>query len=84
MALAGPLLEPAHLCRLLPLLFQRQQTKWVLFGVIVLLTGDFAVWLLARIFPPLSLTQNSLVYETVSNFALLLIPLSISIAILRY
>jgi hypothetical protein len=63
---------------------QRQQTKWVLFGVIVLLTGDFAIWLLARIFPSLSLTQNSLVYETVSNFALLLIPLSISIAILRY
>jgi hypothetical protein len=63
---------------------ERQQTKWVLFGVIVLLTGDFVVWFLARIFPSLSLTQNSLVYETVSNFALLLIPLSISIAILRY
>ena len=63
---------------------QRQQTKWILFCVIVLLTGDFAVWLLARISPSLSLTQNSLVYETASNFALLLIPLSISIAILRY
>ena len=63
---------------------ERQQTKWVLFGVIVLLTGDFLVWFLAHIFPSLSLTQNSLVYETVSNFALLLIPLSISIAILRY
>jgi len=63
---------------------ERQQTKWVLFGVIMLLTGDFMVWFLAHIFPTLPLTQNSLVFETVSNFALLLIPLSISIAILRY
>ena len=63
---------------------QRQQTKWVLFSIIVLLTGDFSVWLLGNIFPSLSLTQNSLLYETVSNFTLLLIPLSISIAILRY
>jgi hypothetical protein len=63
---------------------QRQQTKWILLCIIVLLTGDFAAWLLARISPWLSLTQNSLVYETASNFALLLIPLSISIAIVRY
>ena len=63
---------------------QRQQTKWVLFSIIVLLTGDFSVWLLGNIFLSLSLTQNSLLYETVSNFTLLLIPLSISIAILRY
>jgi len=65
---------------------QRQQTKWVVFGV--------AAWVLIAIggslpgafFPSLQQSQvfNNLVVEPVEIIAYILIPLSIGIAILRY
>jgi signal transduction histidine kinase len=62
---------------------QRQQTKWVVFGVSAAVVGFLGEQL---VFPLLGLPSVilALVGQTVSNLALLCIPLSIGIAILRY
>jgi signal transduction histidine kinase len=62
---------------------QRQQTKWVVFGVAAAVVGFLGQQL---VFPLLGLPSVMLVLvgQTVSNLALLCIPLSIGIAILRY
>lgn len=60
---------------------QRQQTRWVIFGLtgalVLLMVGFFS----GALFPPLSLYQ--LLTNVFSAVGFLLIPLSISIAILR-
>ncbi len=65
---------------------QRQQTKWVLFAIVIGLLVE-VVFALAAIFFP-SLTQSgsfySLLYNSISTYSLLLIPLALFIAILRY
>ena len=67
-------------------LVQRQQTKWVVFAIIIVLLVE-AVFTLAAVFFP-SLEQSGslywLLYNNISSYALLLIPLSLTIAILRY
>jgi len=67
-------------------LVQRQQTKWVVFAIIIVLLVE-AVFTLAAVFFP-SLDQSGsfywLLYNNISTYALLLIPLSLTIAILRY
>jgi len=67
-------------------LIQRQQTKWVVFAIVIGLLVE-AVFTLAIVFFP-SLTQSGslywLLYNNFSTYALLLIPLSLFIAILRY
>ena len=67
-------------------LVQRQQTKWVVFAIIIGLLVE-AVFALAGVFFP-SLQQSSslywLLYNNISTYSLLLIPLSLFIAILRY
>jgi hypothetical protein len=67
-------------------LVQRQQTKWVVFAIVIGLLVE-AVFALAGVFFP-SLTQSGslywLLYNSFSTYALLLIPLSFLIAILRY
>ena len=62
---------------------QRQQTKWVVFGVAAAVVGFLGEQI---VFPLLGLPSVILVLvgQTVSNLALLCIPLSIGIAILRY
>jgi hypothetical protein len=60
---------------------QRQQTKWVIFGLASALPLLFLAFFGGALFPPLSLYQ--LAGEPLSSVAFLLIPISISIAILR-
>jgi len=65
---------------------QRQQTKWIIFGIAVAVVGYFGGYLPTLIFPSAS-TPTS-VYPLLLNPALtcilLLIPLSIGFAMLRY
>ena len=64
---------------------ERQQTKWVVFGFAVALTGYVAVISLRIIFPALEPgSLADLTGATVAWSFVLLIPLSIGIAILRY
>jgi hypothetical protein len=60
---------------------QRQQTKWVIFGLTSALLLLFVAFFSGSFFPALSLYQ--LTGDPLSSLAFLLIPLSISIAILR-
>jgi hypothetical protein len=63
---------------------QRQQTKWVVFGLAAALLGFLAVFVSGNLFP--SLVQsllNSVISVTAMQVFLLLIPLSIAFAILR-
>jgi hypothetical protein len=60
---------------------QRQQTRWVIFGLVSALLLLFVSFFSGALFPLLSLYQ--LTGDPFSSVAFLLIPLSISIAILR-
>lgn len=60
---------------------QRQQTRWVIFGLVSALLLLFVAFFSGALFPPDSLYQ--LTGDPLSSVAFLLIPLSISIAILR-
>src|SRR5947209_1217698 len=66
---------------------ERQQTKWVVFGLVMAL-GGFALFLIiGNLFHPLyqlnSSVAGALIPTTVTNGLLLFIPISIAIAILR-
>jgi len=68
---------------------QRQQTKWVVFGVTAMSLGLFGASLLGEIVPARNQSGDQpALYELISGiiavFSLLLLPLSIGIAILRY
>ncbi|MGH8058090.1 MAG: protein kinase domain-containing protein [Candidatus Entotheonellia bacterium] len=67
---------------------QRQQTKWVVFGIAVALTGFLSVNLAVSALVPTPTSAGALatlmVEAALMYGALLLIPLSIGIAILRY
>jgi hypothetical protein len=61
---------------------QRQQTKWVVFGIVAALGGGFALLLLDLVVPRGVLA--SLVGTTAFFLLGLLIPVSIAVAVLRY
>ena len=69
---------------------QRQQTKWVVFGVAAALVGQLLFGYLAALFPAslspseFHATPYDLASVTGVTFSYLFIPLSIGIAILRY
>lgn len=68
---------------------ERQQTKWVVFGLTAAIVGSFIAALPAAAFPELvrpgaPRILYALFELTLTNLSLLLIPLSIGIAILRY
>jgi hypothetical protein len=69
---------------------ERQQAKWLVFGVAALVALLFAFFLPFAIFPNLdqpgglSLSYDLAARALVGSFAFLLIPLSIGVAILRY
>ncbi len=60
---------------------QRQQTQWVIFGLVSALLLLFVSFFSGALFPPDSLYQ--LTSDPFSSLAFLLLPLSVSIAILR-
>ncbi|HET8844861.1 MAG TPA: hypothetical protein VFN35_25540, partial [Ktedonobacteraceae bacterium] len=60
---------------------QRQQTKWVIFALVIALLCLFLAFFGGALLPDLSILQ--LATDPLSSIAFLLIPLSISIAILR-
>ncbi|MBO0792720.1 MAG: hypothetical protein J2P36_17480 [Ktedonobacteraceae bacterium] len=65
---------------------QRQQTKWVVFGMSMVVTGLFVFGLLFSLFFP-ALTQPDTPYSLITlvyPFLWLLLPFSIGMAILRY
>ncbi|EFH89029.1 hypothetical protein [Ktedonobacter racemifer] len=65
---------------------QRQQTKWVVFGMSIVVTGLFVFGLLFSLFFP-ALTQPDTPYSLITlvyPLLWLLLPFSIGIAILRY
>src|SRR5215217_7979164 len=65
---------------------QRQQTKWVVFGVVAAMLVAFGLLLPFFLYP--SLDQPGSIYSLISTMpitlSLLLIPLSIGVAILKY
>jgi signal transduction histidine kinase len=61
---------------------QRQQTKWVVLGIVAALGGSCALLLLSHIVQ--SGLLSSLVGNTAYYLLMLLIPLSIAVAVLRY
>ncbi|MBV9232297.1 MAG: GAF domain-containing sensor histidine kinase [Chloroflexi bacterium] len=65
---------------------QRQQTKWIVFGFVVVFLSQMGTTLLLLLFPSLARPGSllSLAGGPDTNFILLLIPLSFGIAILRY
>lgn len=65
---------------------ERQQIKWVVFSCAVVISGEFVLWLLLLIFPSLGQVASlyDLYFNPVSIILILLIPLSLGIAILRY
>jgi hypothetical protein len=62
---------------------QRQQTKWVVFGMTLGMAGFLAYLTVGLLVPSLRNSLAGLAAATVLYLALLLIPLSIAIAILR-
>jgi hypothetical protein len=68
---------------------ERQQTKWIVFGLTAAIfgvfVGSFAAVVFGEVYRPGAPRVLYALFElTVNNFSLLLIPLSIGIAILRY
>jgi hypothetical protein len=68
---------------------ERQQTKWVVFGLVAAIAGTFVAALPAVIIPEyvrsgIPMILYALFELSLTNLALLLIPLSIGFAILRY
>ena len=67
---------------------QRQQTKWVVFGISAALSGFLGFLLLPAILSPKlhlqSSLSNNLIINTGVNLSMLFIPLSFGFAILRY
>lgn len=65
---------------------QRQQTKWVVFGMVSATLGAFGFALPLKISPTLAqfATPYALALEAVAQGFLLLIPLSIGVAVLRH
>lgn len=70
-------------------LIQRQQIKWVVFGIAAALGVALGVALLSIIFPIFSESKPSgllskLLFPSIFTLAFLLIPISVAVAILRY
>jgi hypothetical protein len=63
---------------------QREQTKWVVFGVVAVIVGEFAIFIPPVIFPTLSGSLYGLASGQSFDILTLLIPLSFGFAMLRY
>jgi hypothetical protein len=65
-------------------LVQREQTKWVVFGVVAVILGDFAIFVPLTVFPSLGDSLYGLASGQVFDVLVLLIPLSFGFAMLRF
>ena len=85
-SIAGIVIAQIYRYRRISTPLQRQQTKWVVYGFVLILLTLLGVLTLVLLFPPLAQPGSlfSLVFGPDANLFLLLIPLSIGIAILRY
>ncbi len=63
---------------------QRRQTKWVVFGLAGAMLGIIFILSLAWFFPDLNYSAYRLIASAAISLLLLLVPLSIGMAILRY
>jgi hypothetical protein len=81
LAYGSPIATQVYRYRRVSTAAQRQQTKWVIFGLTSALLLLFVSFFSGALFPALSLYQ--LTGDPISSVAFLLIPLSISVAILR-
>jgi signal transduction histidine kinase len=65
---------------------ERQQTKWVVFGLTTAVVGVLGIDLLSALFPALDRTGTlpDLVSQTAEILFILLVPVSIGFAVLRY
>jgi signal transduction histidine kinase len=65
---------------------ERQQTKWVVFGLTTAVVGVLGIDLLSALFPALDRTGTlpDLVGQTAEYLFILLVPVSIGFAVLRY
>jgi hypothetical protein len=63
---------------------QQEQTKWVVFGVVVVIVGEFVIFIPPVIFPTLSGSLYGLASGQSFDILTLLIPLSFGFAMLRY
>jgi hypothetical protein len=65
---------------------ERQQTKWIVFGVTATYLIEFAYTFSSALFPSLFSTDSlpGMILSSISNVAPILIPLSFGFAILRY
>lgn len=86
--LGGVILTQIYRYRHVSTPLQRQQTKWVVFGISVAFGGFLTIFVILRllIFPNLFDLGSLLAWTaiTINDLLLLLIPLSIGFAILRY
>jgi hypothetical protein len=63
---------------------QREQTKWVVFGIVAVIVGNFAIFIPSAIFPTLGGSLYGLASGQAFDVLTLLIPLSFGFAMLRY
>lgn len=65
---------------------QQQQTKWVVFAIVIGMLVEFVFTLVAIFFPSLAQSGSLywLLYNNISTYSLLLIPLALFIAMLHY
>ncbi|HJT55641.1 MAG TPA: hypothetical protein VJ761_04030 [Ktedonobacteraceae bacterium] len=68
---------------------ERQQTKWVVFGILIVIAGISVLPLLLNFFSPTYLSQPNIPSSAILSLAnyplvLLLLPITVGIAILRY
>lgn len=65
---------------------ERQQIKWIVYSCATTITGEFVFWLLTLVFPSLGRVNSlyDLFFSPISIVLILLIPLSVGTAILRY
>jgi hypothetical protein len=78
---AGLAIAQIYRYRYVSTLVQRQQTKWVVFGLLVNIVVNVAGILLTLIFPR---SLYSLVFPLVFNCTIFLYPFTMGVAILRY
>ena len=82
----GIIISQVYRYRRVSTVVECQQTKWVVFGITIVATGSLLFgFLFTTVFPAVDQPDNAYsLFQLVYPFLLLLLPVSIGIAILRY